>query len=139
MLRDPSSLALNASRKGASTTSLGNLFQCLTTLTVNNFFLVSSPNLPFSSLKPFPLVLLLPALINSLSLSFSCPEEGNKAGEGSGAQALWGAAEEPRWVTSYRTRGNILELCQGIHRQVVESLSLEVFKKCVDVAMRYMV
>ena len=30
--RATSSLALNASRDGASTTSLGNLFQCVTTL-----------------------------------------------------------------------------------------------------------
>ena len=35
--RATSSLALNASRDGASTTSLGNLFQCLTTLWVKNF------------------------------------------------------------------------------------------------------
>ena len=39
LLRAPSSLALNASREGASTASLGNLFQYLTTLTVKNFFL----------------------------------------------------------------------------------------------------
>ena len=32
--RATSSLALNASRIGASTTSLGNLFQCITTLCV---------------------------------------------------------------------------------------------------------
>jgi len=30
LLRDTSSLALNASRDGASTTTLGNLFQCFT-------------------------------------------------------------------------------------------------------------
>jgi len=32
LLRAPSNLALNVSRDGASTTSLGSLFQCLTTL-----------------------------------------------------------------------------------------------------------
>ena len=37
--RATSSLALNASRDGASTTSLGNLFQCVTTLCVKNFLL----------------------------------------------------------------------------------------------------
>jgi len=38
-IQAPTSLALNAFREGAFTTSLGNLFQCLTTFTVNNFFL----------------------------------------------------------------------------------------------------
>jgi len=42
LLKAPSSLALNASRVGASTSSLGNLFQCLTTLTVRISFLISS-------------------------------------------------------------------------------------------------
>jgi len=49
--RATSSLALNASRSGASTTSLGNLFQCVTTLCVKNFFLISNLNLPCLSLK----------------------------------------------------------------------------------------
>jgi len=35
--RATSSLALNASKHGASTASLGNLFQCVTTLCVKNF------------------------------------------------------------------------------------------------------
>ena len=38
-------------------------FQRLITLIVKNFFLISSLNLPSSSLKPFPLLLSLPALI----------------------------------------------------------------------------
>ena len=42
------SLVLNASRDGSSTTSLGNLFQCVTTLCVKNFFLISNLNLPLS-------------------------------------------------------------------------------------------
>jgi len=46
LLKAPSSLALNVSRDGASTTSLGNLFQCFTTLVGKNFFLISSLNLP---------------------------------------------------------------------------------------------
>ncbi|NXW51331.1 GLYL3 protein, partial [Nyctiprogne leucopyga] len=37
---------------GASTGSLGNLFQCLTTLTVKNFFLRSHLNLPSSRMDP---------------------------------------------------------------------------------------
>jgi len=38
VLRAPSNLAWNVLRDGASTTSLGNLGQGLTTLTVKNFF-----------------------------------------------------------------------------------------------------
>ena len=52
LLRTPSNLTLNVSRDGASITSLGNLFQCFTTLIVKNFFPTSSLNLPSSSLKP---------------------------------------------------------------------------------------
>ena len=49
----------------------GNRFQCLTTYIVKNFFLISSLNLPSSSLKPFPLVLLLDALCIKSLPSFS--------------------------------------------------------------------
>ena len=55
--RATSSLALNACRDGASTASLGNLFQCVTTLFVKNFLLISNLNLPCLNFKPFPLVL----------------------------------------------------------------------------------
>jgi len=44
--RASSSLALKVSRDGASTTSLGNLCQCITTLTVKDFFFTSNLNLP---------------------------------------------------------------------------------------------
>ena len=59
LFKAPFSLALNAYREGTLKTSLGNLFQCLTTLTVNSFFLISSLNLPSSNLKPFLLILLM--------------------------------------------------------------------------------
>ena len=68
MPRATSSLAMNASREGASTTSL-NLFQCSTTPYVKNFFLISNLNLPCLSLKPFPLVFSPSTLINSHSPS----------------------------------------------------------------------
>ncbi|KAK4810857.1 hypothetical protein QYF61_008829 [Mycteria americana] len=61
-----SNLTLNVSRDGASTTSLGNLFQCLTTLTVKDFFLKASLNLPSLSLKPLFLVLSQQALLKIL-------------------------------------------------------------------------
>ncbi|OWK60858.1 hypothetical protein RLOC_00000494 [Lonchura striata] len=40
----PSKLPSRTSRAGESTASLGNLFQCLTTLTVKNFFPISNLN-----------------------------------------------------------------------------------------------
>lgn len=49
----------NTSRAGDSTTSLGNLFRCLPFFSVKKIFLISSPNLPCYSLRPFPLILLL--------------------------------------------------------------------------------
>ena len=57
VLRAPSSLTMGFYRDGASTTSPGNLCQCLTVLTAKNLFLISSLNLPSVSLNPFPLVL----------------------------------------------------------------------------------
>ena len=69
--RATSFLTLNASRDGASTTSLGNLFQCVTTLCVKNFLLISNLNLHCLSLKTFPLVLSLSTLVNSYSPSWA--------------------------------------------------------------------
>jgi len=57
LLRAPSNLALNPAREEAATASLGNLCQCLTTLRVKNFFLISSLNLLSFNLKPLPLLL----------------------------------------------------------------------------------
>ena len=65
-----SSLALKDSRDGASTTSLGNLFQCLTNHAVKDFFLISNLNPPSLSLKPSSPVLLPQTLIKSLSPAF---------------------------------------------------------------------
>ena len=68
-LKSTSSLSLNVPRERAFH-SLGSLFRCLTTLTVKSFFLISSLNLPSSSLKPFLFVLSLHALINSPTPAF---------------------------------------------------------------------
>ena len=71
--RATSSLALNASRDGASKTSLGNLFQCFTAFRVQNFLVISNLNLPCLSLKAFSLVLSISTLENSCSpLLFIC-------------------------------------------------------------------
>lgn len=42
------------SRGGNSATFLGSSFQCLTTFSVNKFFLISNLNLPWNNLRPFP-------------------------------------------------------------------------------------
>jgi len=65
-----SSLTLKVSRDRASNTTLGNLLQCLTTLAVKDFFLISNLKLPYMSLKTFPLVLSPHMLLKSLSTSF---------------------------------------------------------------------
>jgi len=70
LIKVPFSLVLNTAKEGASTASLRNLCQCLTTLTVKNFFLLSYLNLPSFILKPLPLVLSLCALVTSPSPAF---------------------------------------------------------------------
>ena len=70
LLRALSNLTLNASRDGASTASLGNLFHCFTTLTVQSLFLTSDMNLPSFHLKPLHLFLPLHALVKSPSPAF---------------------------------------------------------------------
>jgi len=71
LLRAPSSLALNPAREGAATASLGSLGQGLTALRVRNFFLRSNINLSSFSVKPFPSVLSLQALVRSPSAALS--------------------------------------------------------------------
>lgn len=63
--RTSSNLVLNTFRYGASTASLGNLFQCLSILIAKNFLLTSDLNLPSFRWKTFPLVLSLTAHIIS--------------------------------------------------------------------------
>ena len=70
LLKALSSLASNTCRDGASTASLGNLFQCLSTLIGKNFFLISNLNPPSFSLKPLTLVLSLHYLTKSPSPAF---------------------------------------------------------------------
>ena len=70
LLRALSSLAWNVFRDGASTITLGNLFQCLITLIIKDYFLISSPNIPSLIVKTFPLSLSQKSLLKSLSPSF---------------------------------------------------------------------
>jgi len=72
-LKASSNLTLNTPREGVSATPPSNLFQCLTTLTVKHFFLLSNLTLPSCSFKALPLVLSLQDLVKSLSLSYQCP------------------------------------------------------------------
>jgi len=54
--RSPINLALTISREGACTASLADLLQCLTTLTVKNFFLTANLNLiQFKAITPCPI------------------------------------------------------------------------------------
>jgi len=72
VLRAPSNLALSTARERATTASLGNLGQGLTTLIIQNFFLISYLNLPSFSLKPSLRVLSPHALVTApLQLSRS--------------------------------------------------------------------
>jgi len=55
---DPSNLALNSSRDGAPTASLGSLCQHLTVLWVKKFYLTSvSPLLSFKDISPCPIAI----------------------------------------------------------------------------------
>lgn len=54
LLRAPFNLVLNTSRNEAPTTSPGNMYQCVTTLAVKNFFLTIHPNVP-TLWKHYPL------------------------------------------------------------------------------------
>ena len=69
-LNTTSKRSLNTSRVSDSTTSLGSPFQYLTTLSEKQYFLTSSLNLPWCSLKPFTydkLLLYLHALLHDCS------------------------------------------------------------------------
>lgn len=59
----PSNLTLSLSKDGASTTSLCNLFQCVTTCIIKELFPISSVNLQSFSLKRLPLVLSQKSLL----------------------------------------------------------------------------
>lgn len=63
-------LGLEQLQERETMVSLGNLLQCLTTLTRKNFFLTTILNLPFFSLRPFPLVLSLHTLVKGPSPDF---------------------------------------------------------------------
>ena len=54
-----STCVLNISGDGDSTTSLGRMFQCLTTLSQNKFILISNLNLSWCNFRPYPLFLPL--------------------------------------------------------------------------------
>jgi len=71
VLEAPSNPALNTSKEGTSTASLGNLFQHLTNFKVKNFFITVNIKLPSFRLKPLLLVLSLHGLVN-VPLQLSC-------------------------------------------------------------------
>ena len=73
VLRAQSSLTLSVSKDGASTVPLDNLCQCLTALTVKDFYLTSNLNLSSLDLKPFPHVLSQQTLFTCPLLSYKLP------------------------------------------------------------------
>uniref|UniRef100_A0A8C2T2L6 P53 and DNA damage regulated 1 n=2 Tax=Coturnix japonica TaxID=93934 RepID=A0A8C2T2L6_COTJA len=95
----PSNLALNTSKDGASTTSLGSLFQALTTLLVKNFPLTSNLNLPSFNSKPFPRVLLLSAIDTAIpavsTRGRSTRNSGSRPLLPPGGERGWDGAERP--------------------------------------------
>jgi len=98
--RATSSLALSASRDGASTASLGNLFST-SPPSVKNFHLIFNLNLPCLSLRPSPLVLSLSTLVNSCSPScLYAPFMYWKEHQGKFYGCLWSwkSQNPPMWV-----------------------------------------
>jgi len=87
LLKAPSSQALNISREGASTTSLDNLFQCLTTLIAKNFSLTSNVTQPSFSLQPLYFVLSLDALVK---VPFQLSRRPLQVLEGHTVRSPWG-------------------------------------------------
>lgn len=71
LVKVPPNIALNMSRDGVFTASLGKLCHFLTTVITENVFLISSFYLLSSSLKLLPLALSLKALVKSPCSSFA--------------------------------------------------------------------
>lgn len=71
LLRALSKCLLNSDRPGASTMSPGSLLQCLTTYTINNFFLMASLNLCWGSFVLSCTVTSLPILFSFASILYS--------------------------------------------------------------------
>lgn len=90
----PLYLGLNTSRHGVSTTSQGNLLQCLT---IKNFSYIPNLNSSSLSLKPFPLVPSLQFLMKSPSpwLPFGPPSD-----TGSLLRDLHVTFSSPGWTSS---------------------------------------
>lgn len=86
LLNSPLNLTLNTVMDGALTDSMGSLFQCLTSLTVKNFYLISNLNFPSFSFNSLLLVLSVQFLMKSPSpsenffINFSCVISQTKLG-----------------------------------------------------------
>lgn len=100
LLKIPSNLAFNSSRDGTSTASLCGLFQCLTTLTANNFFLTSNVKslCQFKAIPPCPIT--------------TCPCQKSLSSSLAGPFRFWAAAPTAPWslLFSRLDNPNILSL-----------------------------
>ena len=83
---------------------LGQPVQCVTTLWVKNFHLISNLNLPCLSLKPFPLILSLSTLINSHSPS-KIPSPGTMLSHTK--RKRHDSLQIPRALISFSSQGNL--------------------------------
>jgi len=119
---------LNTSIAGESTTSLGNLFQYLTTFSEKKFFLISLVNFFWHNLMPFPLVLSCPLIF--WSPCFSRAKQLN--GESSGMhyhsfqdnifpniQPEWSNRNQQTWI------GNL--------QDVIAQVLLLLFQDCLNI------
>jgi len=102
-LKPPSTMVLNTAREGVATASLDNLGQCLTILTVKNFFLLSNLNLSSFSFKPLPLVLSLQAIVRSPSPTLSQTPSGTGSCSKVSPQPSLLQAEQPQLSQPFLT------------------------------------
>lgn len=97
-----------------STTSLGYLFQSLITVSVNTFFLISNPNLPWHNLWPFPPVLfLVDQKVRSTRhnlLSGSCSSYSEVGGKKKSKLKHWLSSQAPHTLPQLP---NLLKAPQG--------------------------
>ena len=106
--RAPSSLTLNVSRDGSSTTSLGNLCQSLITLIIKNFS-ISNLNLPFEFETVSPCPVTADPFKGFISFCLTAPFRYGKATLRSPLSILFSRLNSPR---AFSTLSMLLVICK---------------------------